>query len=81
MTKSLTEAVEQLKRQPEKPVRVTVDGIVVELRAVRRTLGTARSATEVFAGLGPWAGESTAEIMAILAEARREGSQREVSDL
>lgn len=39
------------------------------------------SAAELFAQVGPWAGEKTEEILAILAEARRHGGQRQVGEL
>lgn len=77
---TLEEAVAQLKRDPTHPVRASVDGLTVEVRAVPEPEG-ARSAADVFAGLGPWAGESTEEILRLLAEARRAGSQRSVPDL
>jgi hypothetical protein len=41
----------------------------------------ANSAADVFAELGPWSGESTEEILHVLAEARRGGGQRRVPDL
>lgn len=40
-----------------------------------------RSAAEVFAAIGPWAGETTAEILETLADSRRKGGQRSVPDL
>lgn len=40
-----------------------------------------RSAAELFAEPGPWAGETTEEILALLAEARRQGGRRTVADL
>jgi hypothetical protein len=42
---------------------------------------TTKSAAELFAEIGPWAGETTDEILALLVEARRHGAQRTVSDL
>ena len=44
-------------------------------------LPPAGSAAELFAQVGPWAGETTEEILAILAEARRQGGQRQVAEL
>ncbi len=56
--------------------------MVVSSDAYHRLLAPAeRSAAELFDRLGPWAGETTDEILAILADARRKSSQREVSDL
>jgi hypothetical protein len=40
-----------------------------------------QTAADIFAELGPWAGETTEEILHVLAEARRAGGQREVSEL
>lgn len=40
-----------------------------------------KSAAEIFANLGRWSGETTEEILTILAEARRSGGQRDVSEL
>jgi len=54
--------------------------MVVEVRVVRE-VPVDRTAVEVFEQVGPWAGETTDEILAILAEARRRGSRREVPGL
>ena len=40
-----------------------------------------RSAAALFAELGQWDGETTDELLAMLAEARRQGGQREVPEL
>jgi hypothetical protein len=80
MTKRLDEALSQLKRDPAYPVRANVEGMTVEVRVVGATR-PGDSAAEPFALVGPWAGETTDEILAILAEARRKRSHREVSGL
>jgi hypothetical protein len=80
VTKTLDEAVAQLKRDPASPVRTRVGDLTIEMRAVAEPLED-RSAADVFAGLKPWAGETTEEILEILAEARRRGGQRSVPDL
>jgi hypothetical protein len=80
MTKALREAIDQLKRDPTQPVRTTIEGMAVEMRAVSEA-PSPRTAAEAFANVGGWAGESTDEILAILADARREGSRRLVSEL
>ncbi len=77
---TLEEVVAQLKREPGHPVRARVGDLTIEVRAVDDQ-GAARSAAEVFADLGPWAGESTEEILHLLAEARQSGSQRSVPEL
>jgi hypothetical protein len=40
-----------------------------------------QTAADIFEELGPWAGETTEEILRLLAEARRAGGQREVPEL
>ena len=80
MSKTLEEAVEQLKRDPSHPVRATLGGLTVEVRAVSDPPGD-RSAAELFAAIGPWAGETTEEILAILTKARGQSGQRTVADL
>lgn len=80
MAKTLGEVVEQLKRDPARPVRARVEGLTVEVRVVAEA-PVENSAAEVFDRVGPWAGETTDEILAILADARRKGSSREVSGL
>jgi hypothetical protein len=75
MSKTIEEVVEQLKRNPSQPVRATLGGLEVEVRAVP-DLSVDRSAAELFAAVGPWAGETTEEILAILAKARAQGGQR-----
>jgi hypothetical protein len=73
--KTLEEALRDLRQEPDRPVRARVEGMVVEVRVVAEVAG-GRSAADAFAEIGPWQGETTAEIMAILGEARREGSNR-----
>jgi hypothetical protein len=51
--------------------------LTVEVRAVAEP-PAGKSAAELFAAVGPWEGETTEEILAILAEARRHGGQRSV---
>lgn len=80
MGRTIDEAVEQLKRDPTQPVRARVGDLTIEVRAVTEPTSQ-RSAAAIFAELGPWAGETTEEILAMLAEARRRGGQRFVPDL
>jgi hypothetical protein len=80
MVKTIEEAVEQLKQDPTRPVRATVGGLTIELTAVTEgTSGT--SAASVFGEIGPWEGETTEELLAILAEARSRGGRRPAPDL
>lgn len=80
MTKTLEEAVEQLKRDPSRPVRAAVDGFTVEVRAVSAMSGL-ESAADLLAAIGPWEGETTDEILAMLGAARAAGGKRSVPGL
>jgi len=77
---TLEELVAQLKTDPGHPVRARVGDLTIEFRAIDEH-GAAQSAADVFAELGPWAGESTEEILHLLAEARRSGGRRSVPEL
>ena len=80
VAKTLADAIDQLKRDPAHPVRAHVQGLTVEVRVVPEAPAE-RSAAELFDRVGPWAGETTDEILTILADARRKSSQREISEL
>lgn len=80
MAKSIEEVVEQLRRDPSHPVRALLGGISVEVRAVPE-LPSDKTAAELFADVGPWVGETTEEVLALLADARRQGGRRSVADL
>ena len=75
MVKTIEEAIEQLRRDPTRPVRTRVGNLTIEVRAVVEPPAR-RSAADIFADLGPWAGETTEELLAMLAEARRPRGQR-----
>jgi hypothetical protein len=77
---TLEEAVAQLKKDPGHPVRARVGDLTIEVRAIDER-GTAQTAADVFAEIGPWAGESMEEILHLLAEARRSGGRRSVPEL
>jgi hypothetical protein len=74
LPKTIEEVVEQLRSDPGQPVRATLGGLTVEVRAVP-DLQQSGSAAEVFASIGPWVGETTEQILAILAKARAQGGQ------
>jgi hypothetical protein len=80
VAKTLGEALEQLKREPDQPVQATVEGMIVEVRVVPQFL-EGRSAAEVLAAIGPWEGETTEELMAFLSEARCDGRSRRTPGL
>ncbi len=69
---TLEELVAQIKRDPDHPVRTRVGDVTIEVRAVPEP-ALQRSAADAFAEVGPWAGESTEEILQILTDARRSG--------
>jgi len=77
---TLEEVVAQLKRDPAQPVRTKVDDLTIEVRAVVEP-EPSRTAADAFAEIGPWGGETTEEILQILAEARRAGGRRSVPEL
>ena len=80
MVRTLEEVVEQLKRDPTLAVRTKVGDLTIEVRAVSEP-PVEKSAADLFAALGPWGGESTEEILALLAEARRQGGRRSIPGL
>ena len=77
---TLEEAIEQLKRDPGQPVRTRVGELTIEMRAIPEAREQ-RTAADVFRDIGPWEGESTGEILALLSEARERSGQRQVPDL
>lgn len=80
MASTLDEAMDELKRDPSHPVRARVGELIVEVRVVSEPSAD-RSAADVFRDLGPWAGETTEEVLEWLAEARRTGGQRSIPSL
>jgi len=74
--KNLEKAVEALKRDPSRPVRAQVDDLDLELRAVGSESRPVRLG-DFLSSLGPWEGESTAELCARLKEARASGGSSE----
>ena len=72
----LKAAVEELKRDPSRPVQAHVDHLDVELRA----LAPRKRSTDLgkfLADLGPWEGESLDELLERLREARKKGGSAE----
>jgi hypothetical protein len=80
VVRTIEQAVEQLKRDPTRPVQARVGDMTIEVRAVT-VESSGRSAADVFAELGPWEGETIEEVFAILAGARSRGGRRAVADL
>ena len=81
-TKSATieDALEALKRDPTHPVRVRVEDMDVELHVVVHPTRTGQGIGSRMAALGPWQGESLAEITTILREGRRAGGSAQPPD-
>ncbi len=77
---TLDDVVAQLKKNPGHPVRARVGDLTIEVRAIDEQ-GATRSAAGVFAELGAWSGESSEEILHLLAEAKTSGGQRQVDEL
>jgi len=77
---ALEQAITHLKRDPSRAVTLRVDELDIELR-VLASGSVAVSAADQFRALGPWEGESTEEILELLAEARRLGRTRPVDRL
>jgi hypothetical protein len=70
--KSLEEVIEQLRRDPAHPAEAELGGLRLEVRVKPQ-----RSAADIFREIGPWEGESTEELMRLLAEARRSGGAKD----
>ena len=68
---TIEDALAAPKRDPTHPVRVHVQDMDVELCAVVRPKRTGEGIGSRMAALGPWQGESLAEITTILREGRR----------
>lgn len=60
-----------LRRDPTHPVRATVDGMAVELRALEPEVGESRRLGEVLREIGPWEGETHEELDAIFRDVRQ----------
>jgi hypothetical protein len=79
-SKTLDEAVAEIKRAPSHPIRMVVDGIEIEMRApssagvIRGVLDQANLGDRI-AAIGPWQGETTDEVIELLRDGR-EGSIR-----
>jgi hypothetical protein len=77
----LDEAIEALRRNPTRPVRIAVDSqLTIEVRAVEPERATQNSAADAFREIGRWEGEAGETLDALFAE-RRQGSNRSVSEL
>lgn len=73
---TLEDAVDQLKRDPLRPVRLHVNDVDVEVHLVKAEESTLRLG-DFMAESGGWKGESPEEILRILREARKSGGTTE----
>lgn len=78
--RKLDDAVDELRRDPTRPVRADVGDMEVELRAVPPAPARFRLG-DLLASLGPWEGEDAASLMQRLAEARQLGGSGEAPHL
>jgi hypothetical protein len=73
IVQGIENAVSELRRDPSQPVTAEIEGLVVEMRYLRReTLG------DLFRQVGPWEGESQEELLRRLREARESGGSKEM---
>jgi hypothetical protein len=75
--RTLEEAVAELKRDPLLPIRMVVDGIEIELRrppepAMVAGVADQSNLGDRIAAMGPWEGESMAEVIEILRGGREQ---------
>jgi hypothetical protein len=74
---TLDEAVAELKRDPNHPVRARVGELDVEIRVVSGGVKAQAGLGDLMAAAGPWEGESTEELIRILREGRDAGGSAE----
>jgi hypothetical protein len=77
---TLDEAVAELKRDPNQPVRARVGELDVEIRVVSAGEHAKAGLGDLTAAAGPWEGESTDELIRILREGRDAGGSAEPSE-
>jgi hypothetical protein len=74
---TLDEAVAQLQREPNQPVRARIGQLEVEIRVVGGGARQAAGLGDRMAAAGPWEGETTEELIRILREGRDAGGSAE----
>lgn len=70
--RTIEDALELLRMQPERPVEAEVGGLLIEMRVKPR-----RSAAELFGEIGPWEGETADELVERLRDERQRGGAKE----
>lgn len=80
MRRNIDEAVEEVRRDPARPVRVRIDDLEIEIRVVP-SAPTDAGLGDRLAAAGPWEGERVDEILALLREGREHGGSAEAPDL
>lgn len=74
---TLEEAVTDLKRDPQHPVRARIGDLDVEIRVVSGEGQAQMGLGDLMAAAGPWEGETTEELISILREGRDAGGGAE----
>lgn len=77
---NIDQALVRLRKNPGHPVRAQFDDIEIEIRVVDKSSRPGRLG-ERLAALGPWSGETEAEIVSLVSEARRIGGSAEPHSL
>lgn len=73
---NLQKAINELKRDPSRPVQAEVDELEVELSSLTPAEHPERLG-DFLSSLGPWGGESLEELLERLREARKSGGSSE----
>jgi hypothetical protein len=74
---TLDEAVAELKRNPEHPVRARIGDLDVEISVVSEEGQVRAGLGDLMAAAGRWEGETTEELISILRESRDAGGSAE----
>ena len=70
--RTIEDALDLLRLQPDRPVDAEVGGLLIEMRVKPR-----RSAAELFREIGAWEGETNDELIERLRDERKRGGAKE----
>ena len=70
--RTIEDALELLRREPERLVEAELEGLLIEMRVKPR-----RSAADLFREIGVWEGETSDELIERLQQERRHGGSKE----
>jgi hypothetical protein len=76
MSEPIEHLLDRLRRNPCRPVRTRLGDMEVEIRVVDRGTASGRLGDRI-ASLGPWSGETSEEVSALLEGIRRAGGAAE----